>query len=165
MKNIAALLVFIPISAFTAFAQSSGWTVYIRSHEPVFPCTLIGIENEQIQLSCDSLKMNVAIDSVQMLAREKETHFWAGAGYGALAGVVVGAAVGLVMYEKPKPSGYFTLDLGPAVSAVGGGVLGVVTGFLVGGIIGTLSCGTEMYDLSKETTASRMHLIRALIYR
>jgi len=165
MKNIAALLVFIPISAFTAFAQSSGWTVYIRSHEPVFPCTLIGIENEQIQLSCDSLKMNVAIDSVQMLAREKETHFWAGAGYGALAGVVVGAAVGLVMYEKPKPSGYFTLDFGPAVSAVGGGVFGAVTGFLVGGIIGTLSGRTEMYDFSKETTTKRMQLIRALIYR
>lgn len=57
-----------------------------------------------------------------------------GIGFGALIGGGVGAIVGLISYHKDPNS---WLDLGPGISALGGGILGVIPGIIIGGITGS----------------------------
>jgi Na+/proline symporter len=97
-----------------------------------------------------------------MLIRHKESHFWSSAGYGALAGTAVGVVVGLVSYEKPKSTGFSTLDFGPGATALAGGILGAVTGFTIGGIVGAVSGGDEKHDLSQEPTEEKIKILGEL---
>ena len=56
---------------------------------------------------------------------------------GALIGGALGALIGLATYQEPKNKGWITLDLGPGINAMGGGLVGMAAGGLIGAAAGT----------------------------
>jgi len=107
--------------------------------------------------------MSIPIESIAALVRDKESHFWEGAAIGFLAGGAAGTFVGLATYQKPQRRGFITIDLGPGVAALGGGVLGAAAGFLVGGMIGASTAGREAYELKGKTLRTKLHMIQLVV--
>ncbi len=142
-------------------AQSNEWTVITSTGYTLRSCTIGTLEGDVVNLVCGNSAVQIRVDSLSMLIRHKESHFWSGAGYGTLVGIAVGAIVGLATYQKP--TGAWSIDLGPGVAALGGGVLGAVTGFIIGGIIGAVSGGDETYDLSQEPTKEKIRILRYIL--
>jgi len=58
--------------------------------------------------------------------------------------------------------GPFSIDFGPGVAALGGGILGEIAGFAVGGIAGAISGGDQKYDLSQEPSEEKIRILRDL---
>ena len=100
--------------------------------------------------------IHMSVDSLHILTRHKDSHFWSAAGYGTLAGSVAGALLA-VANDHPSSGGF---NLGPGVAALGGAVLGGAIGFTVGGIVGAASGGDETYDLSREPTVEKIKILR-----
>ncbi len=111
--------------------------------------------------TCEGRSIALPIDSIAVLVLISKGSFWKGAGAGFLLGGATGAIIGAVSYQKP--TGPYSIDLGPGVAALGGGILGGAGGFLIGGIIGATSGHYETYDLRAEKTlrAKRRVLLQA----
>lgn len=116
------------------------------------------LEGDILKLVCPSSVIRIPVDSLSVLIRHRESHFWRGAGYGTLAGIAVGAIVGAATYQKP--AGPWAINVGRGGTALGGGILGAVTGFTIGGIAGAVSGGDEKYDLSQDTTKKKIETLR-----
>jgi hypothetical protein len=163
MKVIAILsIVCIVLLTFPIIsrAQSKEWTVVTSTHDTLRSCIIGTLKGDTVNLISGNSVVQISVDSLSMLIRHGETQFWSGAGYGTLAGVAVGAFVGLAADEKS--TGTFALNFGPGVAALGGGILGAVTGFTIGGIIGAVSGGDEKHDLSQEPTGGKIKILRDL---
>lgn len=111
-----------------------------------------------VYLICNDSVIHISVDSLRMLTRLKESHFWSAAGYGTLAGSAAGALLSVATYHRP--SGAFTVDMGPGIAALGGALLGGLAGFTIGGIVGAASGGDETYDLSREPTVEKTKILR-----
>lgn len=163
--KIITILSILYILSFTyptiSSAQTNKWTVITSAQDTLRSCIVVKLEGDVVNLFCGSSVVQISVDSLSMLIRHKESHFWSGAGYGTLAGITVGAIVGLATYHKP--TGAWDIDLGPGVAALGGGILGAVTGFTIGGIVGAVSGGDEKYDLSQEPTKEKIKILRDLL--
>jgi len=143
-------------------AQTNEWTVITSAGDTLRSYIIGRLVGNVVHLIRGSSVVEISVDSLSMLIRHNESHFWSSAGYGALAGTAVGVVVGLASYEKPKSTGFFTLDLGPGASAAGGAILGAVTGFTIGGIVGAVSGGDEEHDLSQESTEEKIKILQDL---
>ena len=156
------VIVFTLASTFPSIsaAQINGWTVITSAQDTLGPCTIGALAGGFVYLSCDSSSMRLPVDSLKIILRQGEPHFWSSAGYGTLAGVAVGALFGFATYQRP--SGSFTFDFGPGAAAFGGAILGGVAGFAIGGIVGASSGGEEKYDLSGATTEEKVKILHIL---
>ncbi len=140
--------------------QTNEWTVITSAKDTLRSCIIGTLEGDVVNLVCGSSVVQIPVDSLSMLIRHRESHFWSGAGYGTLAGITVGAIVALATYHKP--TGTWAIDIGAGGAAVGGGILGAVTGFTIGGIVGAVSGGDEKYDLSQKPTKEKIKILRDL---
>ncbi|MFZ1082939.1 MAG: hypothetical protein WAO19_13555 [Candidatus Kryptoniota bacterium] len=141
-------------------AQTDEWTVITSAKDTLRSCIIGTLEGDVVNLVCGSSAVQIPVDSLSILIRHKESHFWSGAGYGTLAGITVGVIVGLGIYEKP--TGPWAIDVGRGGAALGGGILGAVAGFTIGGIVGAVFGGDEKYDLSQEPTKEKIKILRDL---
>lgn len=140
-----------------SFAQSHAWTVITSAHDTLRSCIVGGLENNMVNLICGSSVVQISVDSLSIVTRHGESHFWSGAGYGTLVGAAAGTLVGVATYQKP--AGPTAFDFGPGVQAFGGAILGGVAGFTIGGIVGAGSGGDDRYNLSEETTAGKIKIL------
>ena len=128
-------------SASPATAQESTLRLITLSSDTLNTCSIDSLSDIVLFASCNGKAISIPIDSIAILERFKEGHFLKGAAIGTLVGVAAGAIIGYATYQKPesKPNGFFTIDLGPDLVALSGGVIGGVSGFVVGGLIGASS--------------------------
>lgn len=150
-----ALLLFVSF----ADAQETPWQIAMSGGDTLYNCTLLDVRDGLLVISTVS-RDSVMIDSIDVVYRTVSASFWSGAGYGAMAGVLVGSLIGAVTYEE-HPGSLF--NLGPGVSIAGGGLVGAVGGFTLGGIIGATSGGTETYELSKQPHRAKIMILRNLL--
>jgi hypothetical protein len=127
--------------------------------------------------SLDSLKGNtlyisgkngpreVSIDLIKTLkVAKKKRPVARGILIGALSGAGSGALLGLAAHQEPDPnSGSWSLDFGPAFSAFGGGLLGLVGGILTGTIIGSSSNRYLHHDFSKVPPPDKYALMSRIL--
>jgi hypothetical protein len=147
-----ASLVHVSVSS----ARGKEWTIVTSSHDTLHSCVIGKLDGDVCDFTCDDSLIEIPLDSLATLSRHKESHFWRGAGYGALAGAVAGAVLGAAMYQESTGS---VVHFGRGVGALAGASAGVVLGFAVGGIIGGASGGDETYDFSGKTVNQKIHLL------
>jgi hypothetical protein len=144
-------------------AQDSPWQVILNSSDTLTASRLDSLHENILSATCDDRALSIPVDSIAALVQYTKGHFWNGAGIGTLVGAGAGAVIGLVTYQKPEPKGFITIDLGSGPAALGGALIGAVGGFAVGGIIGALSSGHEMYDLKGKKLRVKLYIIGQLI--
>ncbi len=154
---LASLCISSFIYATVSPAQTNDWTIITSARDTLRSCVIGRFEGDMVNLICGSSVIRIPVDSLSMVTRHKESHFWSGAGYGTLIGTAGGALIGLASYQKP--TGAFALDFGPGFAALAGGILGAVTGFTIGGIAGAVSRGDQRYDLSQATTVEKIQIL------
>jgi hypothetical protein len=158
MKIIATLsIVYIVSLTFSAvsFAQTKGWTVITMAQDTLRSCMIGALAHDSANLSCGGRDIQIPVDSLKLLIRQNESHFWSSVGYGTLCGAGLGAFIGGVSHTKSSG-----LIDGPGIAAFGGGILGAATGFVIGGIIGITFGGDDRYDLTKESTDEKVKILR-----
>ena len=165
MKTITIFSIIFIFSLFSPAisAQKNLWTVITTSGDTLQSCLIGTLEGNMVYLVRDNGAMKICVDSLRILSKYNETHFWSGAGYGTVAGIIAGAIIGAVTYQKPKSNGEWDFDLFVQFGhTLGGGILGGVTGFAVGGVIGASMGGDEKHDLSQEPTEGKIKILREL---
>ncbi len=163
MKGMAIALIAVVaffVSATACFAQSVGWTVIMSSMDTLASYEIGTIEGGNVNFVRGSSVVTIPVDSVKILVRHNEPHFWSSAGYGTLTGATVGAIAGLASYQKP--TGSFAFDPGLGVTAFGSAILGGLAGFTIGGIVGAVSGSDDVYDLTQATTIERVQILQDL---
>lgn len=145
----------------TSSAQTKGWLIFTLQHDTLADCTLIAVNNSVVEIIHYDSIIRIPLDSLTVLFRRGESHFWTGAGFGALAGGVLGAIIGTASYQKP--TGPFAIDFGPGMSAAGGAIIGAPVGFAIGGAIGASSGGDELYNIQDRSRLDKAALIGSLI--
>jgi hypothetical protein len=100
-----------------------------------------------------SLPVSIEVISKLKVARKKRP-ILKGMGLGALAGIPVGAIVGLASYKEPDPNA-FSLDFGPGASAAGGALVGFLGGLPVGAIVGAFSTWYTTHDIGNVAPADK----------
>lgn len=171
MKIRSLISVFI-MTASSLFAKTSYWTITLTHGDTISNVSLQQLKNDSLTISGESfIKFVLPIDSIVELRKPKpgKPSFWKGAGIGLLTGTVAGGLIGWATYSDSKSSSSshdsFNLDLdfGPGLNIIGGGLVGGVAGFAVGGIIGA-SCGKDkVYDLSQKTHIQKYNMIEGII--
>jgi hypothetical protein len=163
MQTIIKLFLIITMLCFSisqALAQESTLRLISLSGDTLNACRIDSLSDIVLFASCSGKAISIPIDSIAILERFKEGHFLKGAAIGTLVGGTVGAIIGYATYQKPepRPNGLFTIDLGPGPAALGGGLIGGVGGFVVGGIIGSSSDHYKI-DLRTQKTLRMKRLI------
>ena len=146
-------------------AQRSVWNVVLAGGDTLSECAPYTLEDSVLTLGCGGKMVSWPIDSIGIIYRHKESHFWTGAGYGALGGAAVGAIIGAVAYTQPASASgqWFSYDPGRGAVAFGSGILGAAGGFAVGGIVGAFAGGDEVYQLSGQTRAMKRLTIQRVM--
>ena len=127
-------------------------------------CSIVSVKDSVVEVTENSGLIALPIDSIVYCKRRVESHLWAGAGYGAVAGFIVGTAIGYATYSQPGGTdgpGDFT-GLSRAAATFSGSVIGVATGFVLGGIIGASMSGDEMYILAGRSHVGRRQILQIL---
>jgi len=140
-----------------ATAQNQEWTIITSARDTLRSCTIGRVNGDTVNVVSGNAVVILPVDSLRMMERKQGTHFWRGAGIGALTGGMIGTVVGAETYKEP--TGPFAFDF-RVLAAIGGGVVGVTAGFAVGGIIGAFSGGDETYDFSRETPDEKVRILR-----
>ena len=160
--KIVTILSIVCIFSFTystiSSAQTNGWTIITSAQDTLQSCTIFALVGDMVYLSCSSSVIHIPVDSLKILVKRNESHFWSGAKYGTLAGTALGIIVGWASYQRP--TGWYTFDIGEPGAAMGGAILGAFTGFTIGGIVGAVFVGDEKYDLSQEPTEEKIKILR-----
>ena len=162
--RIVSFLSILCVAFFThftvSFAQTYHWTIVTAAHDTLRSCVIGKMEGDVCNFICEKSVIHISADSLNILSRHKESHFWRGAGNGTLIGFAVGALVGVATYQNP--AGSYAIDPGPGVAALGGAILGGVAGFTIGGIIGATSGGEETYYLSGKSAMDKIRILQSL---
>jgi len=163
MKTFLKISFIIMILGFSAsLASAQEWTLRLISisSDTLNACSIDSLSDVVLFASCDGKAKSIPIDSIAIMDRFKEGHFLKGAAIGTLVGVAAGTIIGYATYQKPesKSNGFFTIDLGPDLVALSGGVIGGVSGFVVGGLIGA-SSDHYTIDLRGKKTVRMKRLI------
>jgi hypothetical protein len=132
-------------------AQESPWRVILSSGDTLTACRLDSLHNNVLSGTCDIKAFSFSVDSIAALVQHKEGSFWTGALIGSLVGAATGAAFGAIQATD------YT-----SAAAGGGGIIGAVGGFVVGGIIGA-SSSHETYDLTAKTLNMKLQIIKNLL--
>ena len=153
---------FIPISvllsSFSAsIAQENPWQVILCSGDTLTACRLDSLHYNVLTCTCDTGMFLVSVDSIAGLVQHKEGNFSKGALIGSLAGAVAGSVISAGTYQ---PSPFHIIGQGGAT--VMGGIAGASVGFFLGGIIGSLSSGSE-FDLRGRRLIVKLLIIQRLL--
>ena len=121
------------------------WKLIRIEGEELYVNRLVSLSNTNLFVFTDNKSIAVPIDSIAVLIRFKEGHFWLGAGIGLIVGGVSGLIIGGVSHQNseqddPIKSGKAAFETAGAAGL--GLIIGVPLGFLTGGAVG----GTDSYE-------------------
>jgi outer membrane lipoprotein SlyB len=161
------LITLVVVALPSAHCQTEGWEVYLIGDESIKGCTLHSVNDSLLILRYGAETIAVPIDSISMLRSVHITSFWTGAGYGALAGVAVGAVIGYATYSEPEhqPGQWFTLNFGPGLNAAAGGVVGLLLGGVIGGSVAVSSSKPDEIPLTNRTHKQRVLILGSLVQK
>jgi hypothetical protein len=162
MKVKIFISIFI-VAASSLFAKTNHWTIVLAHGDTISNVSLQQLKNDSLIISGEEFTKSIPIDSIMELRKPRKPSFWKGAGIGLLTGTVAGGLLGWATHSDSKSSdSQFDFDFGPGLNIIGGGLVGGVAGFAVGGIIG--ACGRDrVYDLSQETHVQKYNIIYGII--
>lgn len=169
MKNSQKLFIGIVLLLFSfplLHAQDSDWQIITHAGDTVKGCRLDSLHDNVLSAMCDHGAVSISVDSIAILMRTNSGGFSRGVMIGSLTGLAVGAGIGAATYEKPKPRDFGTWDLdlgGPGVNALGGAFFGTLGGFIIGGVVGSLTSGSESFDLQGTTPEMKQQIITRLL--
>ena len=99
------------------------------------------LDGDTLRMRAQSTDAEVAIPTAYVtqvwVADGSRTHFWAGAGIGALAGTLIGGVIGSTQHPAQEESWGWSLTC-PSPATACGVALGLPGGFLLGGVVGAL---------------------------
>jgi hypothetical protein len=147
----AAMLFSVSVST----AQETPWHIVTSSGDTLNASSLDSLQGNQLFATGTNGLFLLPLDSIATIHEQKEGDFWTGAAIGTIAGGVIGAVAG----SAAEPKGAWFKGLGTAA----GGGLGLVGGFVLGGVIGGASGHDETYDLSSMTPNVRIQIVHNLL--
>jgi len=102
----------------------------------------------------------IRLDKVDYLKFRRKGEMGKSAAIGGAVGLLIGATVGLLAHEPCPPRSGFCLDLGPGVSTLSGGVLGMIPGLIIGGIAGGTRIKIPIKGSNKSIEAQKKELLK-----
>jgi hypothetical protein len=168
MRTIASIVVsmcLVLVIFQSGLAQDPTWEVSTTRGDTLTACLLLSVDDSVLAVTCGGRSKRIPVDSITRLRKVQPSKFWTGVGYGALGGVVIGAAVGLATYSKPepRPGEWVLIDLGPGFAAAAGALIGLGFGACVGGAIGASISGSEETDLRNTSHAQRLAILHFIV--
>ena len=152
---ISSIYILSLISATISGAQTNSWTV-ITTAETLHACSIGAMAADMVDLTCGGSLISLHVDSLRMLAKPAESHFWSDVGYGTL----IGTGAGIVLGAAAAGSERSSWGIGGGAVMIGGAMFGAIAGGTVGAIVGVASGGDDEYDLSRLTTNERIKTLR-----
>jgi hypothetical protein len=171
MKTKIILTYFFYLSSL--LSMDNNWNLTLSNGDTISNISLNRLEGDSLVISDGAFTKRVLVDSIVEVRQINKSNFREGAGIGLLAGMTIGALMGRASYKKPVPSSgeskdwiHFDVGSGPdgaELSTIGGGLLGCVSGFIIGGIIGASSRGDERYDLLHKNHYQKINMIQTIL--
>ncbi len=145
-------------------AQKNTWEITLSNGDMISGDILKIMDSDSLIISHLGGLNHLSVDSIVTMRVAGKSNFWKGAGVGFIAGVGAGATIGAALYEKPKKTGWIIYDPGRGLSAAAGGILGGLTGFFIGGVIGNSTSTTDkVYNFSTMNHQHKLSLIHYLL--
>jgi hypothetical protein len=145
------------------------WEIRSLSGDTVSACALDSLHGMALFATCGGKTFSFPVDSIAVLVREKESHFKEGASIGWRIGAAAGALIFALTVHPPAKEGLSNVDVGASIAPLGialaGCGVGALTGYLCGGLIGSLSGGRETYELKEETLGAKLRTIEQVVKR
>lgn len=161
MKTPSKLFIVTTILLFSFSASSAQdrWQVILNSGDTLTAYRLDSLHENVLNATCNGKTFSFPVDSIAALAQHKEGPFWVGALVGTLVGGAAGFAIGDATIKRTG-SEVFNPE---AFDLIKDGLIGGVGGFIVGGVIGASSSGSETYDLKGKTLRVKLYIIEQLL--
>ena len=115
MKSVI-LSVLLVLASSNSYADDDLWRISLGHGNNVVGCNIDSVSEQNLFLSCGTSTAQVSVDSIFTLRFEKSSGVGRGILYGALGGMVTGAALGYLTTQGSKNQ-----LLGPDVAALAGG--------------------------------------------
>jgi hypothetical protein len=148
----ALLMLFLLCTPHDGRAQDNSWIVTIAAGDTLSQCALLSLEGDSLRVLWCGFPVSLPVESVTKLQYHRKSEFWRGAFFGASAGSLAGTIV--------SGSGYGSDPSGPTLS-----ILGVVSGFTIGGLAAEYFSSDDHYDFLKMSTAEKRSFLTSLLYR
>ena len=167
--KIVIMITMLFLTTNSLLAQENIWYLTLSNGDTISSISLQSLVGDSLVISHLGETNWIPVESIVEMRKVGKSKFRKGIGIGFVAGAAIGALIGLATYGKPSSDGSFfeegsTIDLGPGVNALAGGIIGGLAGFVVGGIIGSSYSGKdEIYDLSQKKHEQKLEMIRLLV--
>lgn len=151
----------------SSFAQDNNWQLVLTNGDTISNISLRELEGDSVAIECSNVALTkwIQVDSIAQLRKINKSRFWRGAGIGILVGTAAGALIGLATYEEPTPSPHkWNFDFGPEWNAMGGGIVGGLTGFALGGFIGAALGKDEVYRISQMQKMQKINTLWIILH-
>ena len=170
MKTKIYIIIYL-LSTSSLLSMSNNWKLTLINGDTISNISLQRLEGDSLVISDTTFTKCILVDSIIEVRQINKSYFREGAGIGLLGGVIIGVLIGSAAYKESGPSSgeskdSINLDFmpgGPGINTLAGGILGGLSGFLVGGIIGAFSRKDEIYDLLLKNHDQKMNMIKLIL--
>jgi hypothetical protein len=149
-RQFLLMLFFLLLSATTVFSQDKSWIITIATEDTLSECSLISLEGDSLRIEWSGFPVSLPVESLLKLQYHRRSEFWRGALLGSAAGPIV---LTLVDASSTASSSSVTAE----------SALGVVGGFVLGGLTAEYLSRDDRYDLQKFDPSEKKSIIRTLL--
>jgi hypothetical protein len=149
-RPIPSMLLFLLLSVTTVFSQDKSWIITIATGDTLSGCSLTSLDGDSLRIEWSGFPVSLPMESLQKLQYHRKSEFWRGAFYGSAGGAIVLTLAGV--------SG-----TGSTSSVIAGSALGIVGGFVLGGLTADYLSRDDRYDLQKLEVSEKKSIIRTLL--
>jgi len=99
------------------------------------------------------------------MRRVGKSKFWKGAGIGFLAGGATGGLIGAATYEESTEplADIFINPARQGEAIVTGALLGGISGFIIGGLVGSSAGKEQVYDFTQKTREQKSATLHFIV--
>ncbi len=146
-----------------SFAQVNNFQLTLKSNITFPQCSIEKLIGDSLEISQSGETQWIKVDSILEIRQVYDSQFWTGAGIGFLVGAIAGGVIAKATSNDSEPSKVnFNFDMS-GLAVLGGIVLGSVTGFTAGGIIGASAGSDEVYELSQHRLEQKLKIVEYII--
>ena len=146
------MLFFLLLNVKPGQSQVNAWIITIATGDTLSGCTLTSLDGDSLRVMWSGFPLSLPIESIRKLQYHRKSDFWEGTLYGSAAGAIAGT-VGVASSSRSTSS----------VSEVG--AMGMVGGFIVGGLAAGYLSRDDHYDFSGSNLAERKNILTTLLSR
>ncbi len=165
MKKTEIVIVCLFIIFKTSLAQEKNWQIIFAKGDKIFNVSPQTMTGDSLFIISSGQTRWVPIGSIVRIKIVKKSKFWQGGGIGFASGAAIGVLFSIITCNKYKSSdSELMLDLS-GLATICWGTVGGLTGFITGGVIGSICGIDEVYDLSKMNLQEKKAVIRKILDR